>query len=97
MHACMLDSSMVGLVFSRNAFVLTPQAGIPTVTNHGISQKVIDDTLQKAKEFFALPLETKMEVSFSSPFKKIMPTVISLDREQKAAELQGLFSPAQWK
>jgi len=73
MHACMLDSSMVGLVFSRNAFVLTPQAGIPTVTNHGISQKVIDDTLQKAKEFFALPLETKMEVSYQVLSTKSCP------------------------
>lgn len=34
------------------------------MTNHGISEKVIHDTLQMAKEFFALPLETKMEVSY---------------------------------
>jgi len=73
MHACMLDFSMVGLVFSRNAFVLTPQAGIPTVTNHGISQKVIDETLRKAKGFFALPLEMKMEVSYQVLSTKSCP------------------------
>jgi isopenicillin N synthase-like dioxygenase len=37
--------------------------GIPLpVSNHGIPEDVIQRTLSGAKEFFALPLERKMEV-----------------------------------
>ena len=36
------------------------------VKNHGIPNETSDGALQMAKEFFALPEETKMEVGFAS-------------------------------
>jgi len=35
------------------------------VTNHGISEEVIASALESMKTYFALPLETKMELAFS--------------------------------
>ena len=49
------------------------------VSNHGIPSEVIEGALTAAKDFFALPLETKMEVLLSPHPIISLPTFTELD------------------
>lgn len=66
-----------------------------TVKNHGIPDNVVDDTIQVAKDFFALPLAQKMEVRMRILISSHL--LISSDRSQETSEFQGIFCTSQRK
>lgn len=62
---CRLGFSIVGVVLiARTKTTSTRGLWISmTVTSHGIPEEIIDNTIAVAREYFALPEETKKEVS----------------------------------
>ncbi|KAG6914801.1 hypothetical protein DXG01_015232 [Tephrocybe rancida] len=63
------------------------------VRNHGILQETIDSTLESAKEFFALPLETKMQIENKKTpnFKGYSPLLSGNNNPDNAGDLQEGF------
>ncbi|KAG6838421.1 hypothetical protein C0991_011755 [Blastosporella zonata] len=63
------------------------------VRNHGIPEESIDATLEAAKEFFALPLEVKMEIeNRKTPnFKGYSPLLSGNNNPDNSGDLQEGF------
>ncbi|KDR82540.1 hypothetical protein GALMADRAFT_237890 [Galerina marginata CBS 339.88] len=63
------------------------------VKNHGIPETLTDGALEMAKKFFALPIETKMEIDHrkSSNFKGYSPLLSGNNNPDGAGDLQEGF------
>jgi isopenicillin N synthase-like dioxygenase len=52
------------------SILMSAREGCTPVKNHGIPQNIIDRAIEVSKDFFALPLQTKLEVHTPSlPFE----------------------------
>ncbi|KAF5319913.1 hypothetical protein D9611_011057 [Ephemerocybe angulata] len=69
------------------------RVGFFYVSNHGIPEEVIADALAGAKQFFALPLETKMEIENKKQpnFKGYCPLLSGNNDPYGAGDLQEGF------
>ncbi|KAG5654315.1 hypothetical protein H0H81_004734 [Sphagnurus paluster] len=63
------------------------------VTNHGIPESTIQAVLDKAKEFFSLPVDTKMEIENKKTpnFKGYSPLLSGNNNPENAGDMQEGF------
>ncbi|GBE85312.1 2-oxoglutarate-Fe(II) type oxidoreductase [Sparassis crispa] len=67
--------------------------GFLYITNHGISEKTIDDAYKASKEFFSLTLERKMQLDITktSNFKGYNPVLSSNNDPENAGDMHEGF------
>ena len=67
--------------------------GFAVVADHGVDQSIIDGTLERAKQFFALPVETKTkyQIAGSGGKRGYTPFGIETAKDHKVADLKEFW------